>query len=210
MNDSLCIDDHEFYCRQHRLDILVRRDYRLLLFCLEALQFALNDIFNGVTYLWPTIPGHSTSNTGWIDPNEYYVTFTLDTHRSFRNRLIIGSIDQVNSILSGTLTFYDNERHILHDENGQQLHFTSTRIQLGQLFDFMPSTLMYDHATIMLTLSKTMKFDPRTLFFHFPIETDTLPPSLPEDLSLINSNSPIELNDIEQSNGETKYIPSDK
>ena len=82
-------------------------------------------------------------------------------------KIIVGSLNQLSSIASVTVAFYNQDNTIVQDDGGRLLQFTSSPVDLGHELELFFHQSAYSHVKFILTILSDTGFDPEKIFFHF-------------------------------------------
>ena len=85
----------------------------------------------------------------------------------FGDRLLIGELTQLKTVVSVQIIFYDDSDSILLDGFGDSIQYSSSPHVLGHLFDILHPGLVFSYAKCLLQLRPDSNFDLNNLFFHF-------------------------------------------
>lgn len=110
---------------------------------------------------------HHIWRNEWINSNEYAVTFTSSIRDMLDQKIIVGSLNQLSSIASVAITFYDQDNTIVQDDGGRLLQFTSSPVDLGHELELFYHQSAYFCVKFVITVLSDVDFDPDKIFFHF-------------------------------------------
>ncbi len=85
----------------------------------------------------------------------------------FGDRLLIGELTQLKTVISVQIIFYDDSDSIILDDSGNPIQYTSSRHDLGHLLDILHQGFVFSYAKCLLRLQSDSNFDLHNLFFHF-------------------------------------------
>jgi hypothetical protein len=85
----------------------------------------------------------------------------------FGDRLIIGELTQLKTVVSVQIIFYDESNGIVNDGFGNPIQYSSSPHDLGHLLDILHQGFAFSYAKCLLKLQPDSNFDPRNIFFHF-------------------------------------------
>lgn len=142
--------------------------------CSEELYNQLQRRYKGITHFTPSLRSQYTSDSGWLNQQEYYVKFNAMIKKLLLGKLLVGSTNRLNQINSVLLSFHDRYGDILQDNYGQSLQYTSVPHDLGHFLEFPHNGFDYAFARLLFRISPDVNFDPNAIYFHFPRPSSSL------------------------------------
>jgi hypothetical protein len=85
----------------------------------------------------------------------------------FGNRLLIGELTQLKTVVSVQIIFYDESNDIVNDDSGNPIQYSSSPHDLGHLLDILHQGFVFSYAKCLLKLQRDSNFNIHNLFFHF-------------------------------------------
>ena len=86
----------------------------------------------------------------------------------FDSQMFITQLGNINQIKSVRITFCSDDGSDVLGADGNLIEYTSSRQDLGHMFNFPQDGFVFAYARIFLSLESNSNFDPHSLCFHFP------------------------------------------
>jgi hypothetical protein len=109
-----------------------------------------------------------------IEDNICQLEFDPKIINYFGERLLIGELTQLKTIISVQVIFYDESDDILFDDVGNPRQYTSTSHDLGHRVDILHQGFRFSYVKCLLRSQSDSKFDLSNIFFHFE-ESSSIP-----------------------------------
>lgn len=82
-------------------------------------------------------------------------------------KMFIGVLTQVQTIVSVSLSFYNQDDSFVLDNNGDPITYESNPHECGHMLDIAREPFPFDHANCRLMLKPACAFNIADLFLHF-------------------------------------------
>jgi hypothetical protein len=92
----------------------------------------------------------------------------------FGERLLIGELTQLKTIINVQIIFYDENYQIVFDDFGNPIQYTSTPHDLGHHLDILHQGFTFSYVKCLLRFKPDWNFDLTNIFFHFPQSSSIL------------------------------------
>lgn len=125
----------------------------------------MNDFCPGNTYLYDFLSNITSEISR--EGDTYQFRFSPDISTYMGERLLIGELTQVKTIVRVQITFYGDNDNAVCDDSGDPIQYTSTRHALGHILDILHRGFSFSYAKCLLTLLPGRSFNLQDLFFHF-------------------------------------------
>jgi hypothetical protein len=138
------------------------------LFCpfyLDALRASLEEIYQGRTVIFSDLSYIVTDSR--IEDDICQFRFNPQIMDYFSDRLLVGELTQLKTIISVEIIFYDDSDAIVLDNNGNPIQYKSSPHDLGHILDILYRGFIFSYAQCLLRLQPDSSLDFRNIFFHF-------------------------------------------
>lgn len=139
------------------------------MFYLDFARSQLDNVYRGRTISIRSLTDIITHETLRNDMYEFRMNCPRIDY--FGDKLLIGELTELKSIMNVEMICYDNSDMIVIDTSGNPLRYLSSYHQLGHRLDIFHRGYGCSYVTIRFKLQSKTYFDQSKLFFHFSYTT---------------------------------------